>query len=59
MFVKQITAQQLKQRLQQDGELPLLIDVREPDEFSFAQIQGSVLIPLNQIQLRFDELDKQ
>lgn len=59
MSIKQISVQQLQQRLQQEGEPPFLLDVRESEEYEIAQIQGSMLIPLSQIQQRIIELDKQ
>ncbi len=59
MPISQYTAQQLQQRLQDDPAV-FLLDVREPHEFAYAQIAGSVLIPLQQLPARFDEvpLDK-
>lgn len=57
MAVKQISAPSLQQRLD-NGETPFLLDVREPQEFEFAHIEGSVLIPLNQIPQQLDRLNK-
>jgi rhodanese-related sulfurtransferase len=58
MSVKQVSALELKQRI--DSHEPLiLLDVREPDEFQYARIEGSQLIPLNQLPLRLGELDLQ
>jgi rhodanese-related sulfurtransferase len=37
---------------------PFLLDVREPHEASHCAIEGSVLIPLGQLQERFDELPR-
>lgn len=48
MSVKQITATELKAKLEANENL-FLLDVREPFEFSFAHIEDSVLIPLNEI----------
>ena len=59
MSVKQMTAQQVQQRIEKTGELPLCLDVREPAEFNIAKIEGSVLIPMGEIMERIDELDKQ
>ncbi len=56
MAIKQISAIALQQRLA-DGEAILLIDVREPSEFNYAHIKGSVSIPLNKIAQRLTELD--
>lgn len=57
MPITQCTAQHLQQRLQNGDDL-LLLDVREPNEFAFAHIDGSVHIPLNQIPERVQELNK-
>lgn len=55
MSIKQITAKQLQQRLNQEDSLNLL-DVREVHEFDFARIEHSQLIPLSQIAQRYNEL---
>lgn len=39
----------LKEYLDQAGDLPLLLDVREPWEFQICRIAGSTLIPMGQI----------
>jgi|SRR5436190_21097084 len=51
-----ITASELKARLDA-GEDIQLIDVRQPDEYAFAKIEGAKLIPLGEIISRMDELD--
>jgi rhodanese-related sulfurtransferase len=58
MAIKQLSAPQLKIKID-NQELLLLLDVREPNEFHYAHIADSVLIPLNQIPARLNELDKQ
>ena len=58
MTVKQLSATELKNRIQQEDKL-FLLDVREPNEFQYARITNSVLIPLNQIPKRLGELDPQ
>lgn len=58
MTVKQISATELRTRIQNEPHL-LLLDVREPNEFEYASIENSVLIPLNQIPQRLGELDPQ
>jgi rhodanese-related sulfurtransferase len=35
---------------------PALIDVREPWEFAYCRIEGSVSIPLGQLAVRIDEI---
>lgn len=57
MPITQCTAQQLQERLQNGGDL-LILDVREPNEYAFAHIAGSLHIPLNRLPERVRELDK-
>jgi rhodanese-related sulfurtransferase len=59
MSVKQMTPLQLQQKLAQQDHQLVLLDVREEFEFRWAKIAGSMLIPLNQIEERINELDKQ
>ena len=54
--MQEITVTELKKRMD-DGEDIQLIDVRQPDEFAFAKIEGAKLIPLGEIVKRMDELD--
>jgi rhodanese-related sulfurtransferase len=56
MTIQQISPVALQERLAND-EMLLLLDVREPHEFSFTHIRGSVSIPLSLIPLRLNELD--
>lgn len=56
MTVKQLSATELKNKIQQNDKL-FLLDVREPHEYQYARIANSVLIPLNQIPQRLNELD--
>jgi rhodanese-related sulfurtransferase len=58
MSVRQVSATELKTRIQNEPHL-FLLDVREPNEFEYARIENSVLIPLNQIPQRLGELDSQ
>jgi rhodanese-related sulfurtransferase len=51
-----ITPRALKSRLDA-GERPVLLDVRELWEFELAGIEGSLLIPMSQLEGRFTELD--
>ncbi len=37
---------------------PLLVDVREPDEFHAVRIQGAVLLPLSTFMLRYQQLPR-
>ena len=59
MTIKQISAKELQQKIQQQDQSFVLLDVREEFEFQLASIERSVLIPLNQIQERINELEKQ
>ena len=54
--MQEITATELKKRMDA-GEDIQLIDVRQPDEYDFARIEGAKLIPLGDIAKRVDELD--
>ncbi len=55
----QITAIELNEWLK-DAERsdPLLLDVREPDEFAAYRIEGATLIPMRTIRARLHELDR-
>ena len=55
--MQEITTTELKQRLDA-GDSIQLIDVRQPDEYAFAKIEGARLIPLGEIVRRIDELDE-
>jgi rhodanese-related sulfurtransferase len=55
----QITAVELHDWLKDETRpAPVLLDVREPDEFSAYRIEGSTLIPLRTIPARLHELDR-
>jgi len=51
-----ITAQDLKERLERDPNL-ILLDVREPHELEIAAIKGAKNIPLGEVAQRMSELD--
>lgn len=51
-----ITAPELKQKLDANENFQL-IDVRQPNEYDFARIEGATLIPLGEIISRMNELD--
>lgn len=55
--MQEITATELKKRLDA-GEDIQLIDVRQPDEYDFAKIEGAKLIPLGEIIKRMNEIDE-
>lgn len=52
-----ITASELKELMDSGADIQL-IDVRQPDEYAFAKIDGAKLIPLAEIIRRMDELDE-
>ncbi|HLA96460.1 MAG TPA: rhodanese-like domain-containing protein [Pyrinomonadaceae bacterium] len=54
-MIEEISATDLKKKMD-EGDVQL-IDVRQPDEFAFAKIEGAKLIPLGDILKRMDELD--
>jgi rhodanese-related sulfurtransferase len=56
-FPAQVPPEDLARRLD-EAEPPLLVDVREPDEFAQAHIPGCVLMPLNTLGARVGELPK-
>lgn len=55
---KNVNPRELKEKLDR-GEEPILLDVREPWEFSLARIEGSKLIPMAEIFDRLPDLDPQ
>jgi adenylyltransferase/sulfurtransferase len=54
--MQEITASELKAKLDA-GENIQLIDVRQPNEYAFARIEGAKLIPLGEIMSRMGEID--
>jgi rhodanese-related sulfurtransferase len=57
--MQSITVTQLKERLEQGNEKPLLLDVREPWEFAICHIEGSRLLPMRQIPNAVNDLDSE
>lgn len=53
-----ITVEQLKARLD-NGEKPVMIDVREADEVAHGMIPGAVHIPMGEIPDRLNEISQQ
>jgi adenylyltransferase/sulfurtransferase len=53
----EISATELKTRLDNKDDF-ILIDVREPDEYDIAKIEGSVLIPLGELEEGMKKIDK-
>ncbi len=54
--MNEISARELKERLEA-GEPLQIIDVRQPDEFAFARIPNTKLIPLGEVISRMSEID--
>jgi rhodanese-related sulfurtransferase len=52
-----ITETELSEKLK-DGKRPLVLDVRQPEEYSQGHIAGAKLIPLGQLPQRINELPK-
>jgi rhodanese-related sulfurtransferase len=57
--MRRISAVQLAQRLLQEGTRPVLLDVREPHEFRYCHIQGSINMPMSEVFLSRAELQPQ
>lgn len=56
--MQEITPEQLKTWLDDEKTAkPVLLDVREAWETDLCQLSGSILIPMNTISARIDELD--
>jgi rhodanese-related sulfurtransferase len=55
--VPAVDVQTAAERLAGTGP-PLLVDVREPDEFQTVRVEGAVLLPLSSFGVRYDELPR-
>lgn len=53
-----ISPEQLQEKLNQDNDTPVLLDVREDWEFETCHIEGSKHVPMNQVVGVMDTLDK-
>jgi len=56
--VRSISVQELKQKMDAQ-ELLTLVDVREPWEYDVAQISGSLLMPLGELETRLTDLPRE
>lgn len=56
MLPLEITPAEVRRRLEQ-GEKLVLIDVREPEEFQVARIEGSELIPMGTVPAQLSALE--
>jgi adenylyltransferase/sulfurtransferase len=56
-MIEEISATDLKHRIDAGDDIQL-IDVRQPDEYGFAKIEGAKLIPLGEVLKRIGEIDE-
>jgi len=56
--MKQISALELQQRLQQPGIELILLDVREPHEYQHCHIENSQLMPMQSVPQQLDRLPR-
>lgn len=57
IVMQEMNVKELAQRLK-EGTAPIIIDVREPNEFAYARIPGAILKPLGDFREWTQELDK-
>jgi adenylyltransferase/sulfurtransferase len=57
MHPDEVTVQEMKRALDDPSLGIKVIDVREPEEYSIARVEGVSLLPLSQLAQRFTELD--
>jgi rhodanese-related sulfurtransferase len=55
--MRQMTASELSVRLKEGGDLPLILDVREPWEYAICRIAGARLLPMRDIVRSLPQLD--
>ncbi|HET7623924.1 MAG TPA: molybdopterin-synthase adenylyltransferase MoeB [Verrucomicrobiae bacterium] len=53
----EVTVQEMRQALENPKLNIKVVDVREPDEYEIAHVDGVPLLPLSEIEARFTELD--
>ena len=56
--MRHFTAKQLQEHLASKAA-PFLLDVREPWEFEYCNIEGSILIPMGQLPAQLDKLESE
>ena len=54
--MRQMTAHELKERLAQPDDKPVLLDVREGWELNICALSGALHIPMGQVPARIEEL---
>lgn len=55
--MQSITAKELNHRLRTGENPPVLLDVREPNEYAYCRIEGSVNLPMNRVSSECSKLD--
>ncbi len=58
MAIQQISPIYLQHQLLENPQAYFLLDVREPFEYQIARLGNSLLMPMNQVADRLEELDK-
>lgn len=53
-----IDPREAERRLREDPDRPVLLDVREPDEFAVVRAPGAALFPTSTFLLRIDQLPR-
>ena len=56
--LNEIFPRELKERIER-GDLPLILDVREPEEVAWAAFPDAIHIPMGEVPARLAELDPQ
>ena len=56
--MREFEADELKNHLETKPESPVLLDVRQPWEYDICNLDDSVLIPMSQIPVKLDQLEK-
>ena len=57
MAIQDLGAEELRRRLREQPDRLEIVDVRQPAEFATVHIRGSRLIPLDQLESRWGEID--
>jgi len=56
--MRQMTVTELHDFLRSAETTPLLLDVREPHEYVYCRIEGSINMPMNSVPSRLDDIDR-
>lgn len=56
MTVKELTPQQLQEKLESDPDSLLLLDCREQQEYELVRLEGARLIPMSELAERVEEI---